>query len=95
MSEVGGSGREVEPGCLQLRFLVHVGQAVAGVEVVEDGDAVVVLGLVCLSVVGDSEEQMDHCYHVYLSRPLGERVVIDAFTRAPIALCATERRVAA
>jgi hypothetical protein len=87
--------REIEPGCLQLRYLVHEGQTVASVEVVEDGDAVVVLGVVCLPVVGDSDEQMDDSYHVYLSRPLGDRVVTDAFTRAPIPYVATEQRAAA
>jgi hypothetical protein len=87
--------REVEPACLQLRYLVHVGQSVASVEVVEDGDAVVVLGVVCLSAAGGSEDQVDHSYHVYLNRPLGDRVVIDAFTRAPIPSVATEARAAA
>ena len=76
--------REIEPGCLQLRFVVRLGQSVAGVEIVEGDDTVVVLGMVCMSVAADSVEQMDHSYHVYLSRPLGERTVIDAFTRAPL-----------
>ena len=77
--------RELEPGCLQLRFIVHQGQTVASVEVAEDGDTVVVLGLVCMPVAGgDPAERMEHSYHVYLSRPLGERAVIDAVTRAPV-----------
>jgi hypothetical protein len=87
--------REIEVACLQLRFRVREGQAVVGVEVVEDRETVVVLGMVCLPVVGVPGEPMDHSYHVYLSRPLGDRVVIDAFTRAPIAFAATEQRAAA
>jgi hypothetical protein len=87
--------REVEPGCLQLRFTVRPGQAVAGVEVVEDRETVVVLGMVCLPVVGVPGEPLDHSYQVYLGRPLGDRAVIDAFTRAPIASFEIEQRVAA
>jgi len=45
---------------------------------------VVVLGFVCMSVLGDSGDPAERSVPVYLSQPLGSRPVIDAFSREPV-----------
>src|SRR3954447_26604257 len=74
-------GYERDPGCLDLRFALRSDQQVADVEIVEDNATVVVLGLICLSAAAPPGEPVDRVIPAYLSRPLGERTVIDAFNR--------------
>jgi hypothetical protein len=75
---------EADPGCLDLRFMLRFEQQVADVLVVEDDDTVVVLGYVCMSVLGDAGDPAERCVPAYLSQPLGSRLVIDAFSREPV-----------
>jgi len=76
---------ETDPGCLDLRYLLRFEQQVADVAVAEDDETVVVLGFVCVSVLGDPGEAVERPVPVYLSQPLGERTVIDGFSREPVA----------
>src|SRR3954454_5541502 len=75
---------EREPGRLQLRYVLQGDQHVADITVAEDDETVAVLGLVCISPIGDAGEQVDCPAHVYLRRPLGDRRVIDGFSREPV-----------
>ena len=70
--------REPAPAATALRPLRGRG-GVCDVEIEEEDDAVTVCGFIC---AGEDEEPVDHSescdcpVHVYLERPLGERVVI-------------------
>jgi hypothetical protein len=75
---------EGDPGCLDLRYMLRFEQQVADVLVVEDDDTVVVLGYVCMSVLGDSGDPAERAVPAYLRQPLGSRLVIDAFSREPV-----------
>jgi len=76
---------ETDPGCLDLRYLLRFDQQVADVAVAEDDETVVVLGFACVSVLGDPGAVAERPVPVYLSQPLAERTVIDAFSREPVA----------
>jgi hypothetical protein len=74
---------EREPGRLQLRYVLFLGEGVCDVVVDEDDDAVTVHGFIC---AGENQEPVDctqSCacpVHIYLDRPLGNRAVIDGHT---------------
>ena len=74
--------REREPGRLQLRIVLHtdIDEHVDAVGVREVDDRVIVLATVCTSSTAFGREALDVPVHVYLERPLGDRVVIDATT---------------
>jgi hypothetical protein len=68
---------EREPGRLQVRFVLRGDEHLDDIVVAEDDEAVVVLATVCVSAAGPRGEACDGPWHVYLDRPLGDRVVID------------------
>jgi hypothetical protein len=68
---------EREPGRLQLRFVLSADEHVDEILVAEDDESVVVYATVCTPTGGDSGERWEGPWHVYLDRPLGDRVVID------------------
>ena len=74
--------REREPGRLQLRVVLHtdIDEHVDAVAVREIDERVLVLATVCTSPIAVGREAMDVPVHVYLDRPLGDRVVVDAAT---------------
>ncbi len=71
---------EREPGRLQLRDVIALGEGLCDIEVVETEETVTVYGFIC---AGEDEAPVDlrvtgDCpYHVYLDRPLGDRRVVD------------------
>ena len=75
---------EREPGLLQLRYVIQGAQHPDEIVVVEDDDTVVVSGCICMSVIGDEGEPLDVPAHVVLQRPLGDRVVVDGVSGAPV-----------
>jgi hypothetical protein len=72
--------REREPRRLQLRIEITGEEHVDDIAVVEDKDTVVVYTTVCTAVDGEEGEIGDVPHHVWLERPLGDRVVIDGTT---------------
>ncbi len=69
---------EREPGRLQLRYALYPDELMYEIEVEESDNAVVVSATVCSPPAGDYSELWEIPFHVYLDRPLGGRVVIDA-----------------
>ena len=71
---------EREPGRLQLRYVIAMGEGLCDIEVEETEETVTVYGFIC---AGADEAAVDlrvscECpYHVYLGRPLGDRRVVD------------------
>lgn len=80
--------REREPGRLQLRVPLGVGEGVCQAIVDEHDEVIYVRVLVCYED-GDEQLPQDYCncpVHVYLDRPLGDRKVIDADERTEVPL---------
>lgn len=75
---------EREPGILQLRYVIQGDQHTDDILVAEDDDTVVVSGCVCMGVMGDDGEMIDVPAHALLSRPLGDRLVIDGVSGEPV-----------
>ena len=75
---------EREERRLQLRFVLRGDEHVDDIVVAEDDASVVVYGIVCASVAGTRGDAYEGPWHVYLERPLGDRVVIDAVTGSPV-----------
>jgi hypothetical protein len=69
--------REREPGRLQLRVALRPDEGVCEVLVEETSTRVEVLILAC-GEINDRDDAVDCPVHVYLSRPLGGREVVDA-----------------
>ena len=68
---------EREPGRLQLRYALYPDELMDEIEIEESDTAVVVAATVCSPPAGDRSELCEIPFHVYLARPLGQRVVID------------------
>ena len=68
---------EREPGRLQLRYALYLDEFMYEIEVEESDSAVIVSATVCSPPAGDHSELCEMPFHVYLDRPLEERVVID------------------
>lgn len=68
---------EREPGRLQVRCALHPDEFMYEIDVEQSDSAVVVTATVCSPPAGDHSELCEMPFHVYLDRPLGERVVID------------------
>lgn len=75
---------EREAGRLQLRYDMQRDEHMDEILVTEDDDRVTVLATVCSPIDHDVGDTVGCPYHVYLDRPLGERVVFDAVARAPV-----------
>jgi len=96
VSVCGSEPREIRPapcvgyldrGCGKLGFYYELrgDQHVDRIEVTEDKHCLIVLGFICTPVVepgGDCEESSR--YTKWLEEPLGDRIVIDSFTREPV-----------
>ena len=72
---------EREPGRLQLRYALYPDELMDEIEVEESDTAVVVSATVSSPPEGDRSELCEIPFHVYLDRPLGQRVVIDGNSR--------------
>ena len=89
---------EREPGRLQLRYALYPDEFMYAIEVEESDSAVTVSATVCSPPEGDRSELCEIPFHVYLDRPLGERVVIDGSSERTVpykniyAILATEVR---
>ena len=68
---------EREPGRLQLRYALYPNELMDEIEVEGSDTAVVVSATVSSPPEGDRRELCEIPFHVYLDRPLGQRVVID------------------
>jgi hypothetical protein len=75
---------EREAGRLQLRFVLRGDEHVDDIVLAEDDESVVVYGIVCTSVSSTDGGAWEGPWHVYLDRPLGDRVVIDGVTGSPV-----------
>jgi hypothetical protein len=75
---------EREERRLQLRFVLRGDEHVDDIVVAEDDACVVVYGIVCTSVAGTARDACEGPWHVYLDRPLGDRMVIDGVTGSPV-----------
>lgn len=75
---------EAEPGLLQLRYVLQGDQHMDEIVTAEDEESVIVFGCVCMSVVGDEGEPIDAPAYVVLERPLGDRLVVDGVSGAPL-----------
>jgi hypothetical protein len=75
---------EREPGRLQLRFVLRGDEHVDDIVVAQDDESVVVYAIVCASVVETDGEAWEGPWHVYLRKPLADRVVIDGVTGSPV-----------
>jgi hypothetical protein len=75
---------EQEPGLLHLRYVIQGDQHVDEIVTAEDDETVVVLGCVCMSVVGDDGPPIDSPAFVLLDQPVGDRTVIDGVSGAPL-----------
>jgi hypothetical protein len=71
---------EREEKRLQLRYVLWPDEQMGDIEVVEDDDSVVVLGMVCVSARCEPGDACEVPVHVYLERPLGGRTVYDGCT---------------
>ena len=75
---------EREERRLQLRFVLHGDEHVDDIVIAEDDACVVVYGIVCTTVAGTARDAYEGPWHVYLDRPLGDRMVIDGVTGSPV-----------
>jgi hypothetical protein len=75
---------EREERRLQVRFVLRGDEHVDDIVVAEDDACVIVYGIVCTSVAGTGRDAYEGPWHVYLDRPLGDRMVIDGVTGSPV-----------
>lgn len=75
---------EREAGRLQLRYAIQRDEHMDEIIVAEDDGRVIVFASVCTPIEPQLSDIVECPYHVYLDRPLGERVVFDAVARAPV-----------
>jgi hypothetical protein len=75
---------EREAGRLQLRFVLRGDEHVDDIVLAEDDEAVVVFATVCTSAARVEGDAWEGPWHVYLDRPLGDRLVIDGVTGKPV-----------
>jgi hypothetical protein len=80
--------REREPGRLQLRVPLRIGEGVCEVVVEEDEHTVFVRVIVCYDEndLDDDREYVNCPTHVYLEQPLNGRTVTDVETEQPLPL---------
>jgi hypothetical protein len=62
---------------LQLRYVLWPDEHMGDIELVEDDDSVVVLGMVCVAAACEAGDACDVPVDVHLERPLGDRTVYD------------------
>lgn len=70
---------EREAGRLQLRYELRSDEHMDQIFVAEDAETVAVLGVICTPADGRFDDCCEVPHHVYLERPLGDRVVVDGF----------------
>jgi hypothetical protein len=75
---------EREPPRLQLRYLLWPDEHIGDIEVVEDDESVVVLGMICASAACETGDAYEAPVHIYLERPLGGRTVYDGCSGDPV-----------
>src|SRR3954447_21260044 len=75
---------EREPGRLQVRYAFASEDHMDEVLCEEDGERVVVYGLVCCYAGSTEPEWREEPFHVYLRSALGGRTVVDGVTGEPI-----------
>jgi hypothetical protein len=69
--------REREPRRLQLRIVLQRDEHVDELVFAEDDETVVVYATVCTAIDGEEGDECDVPHHLWLERPLGDRVVVD------------------
>jgi hypothetical protein len=100
---IGGTAREIrprrclayrerEPRRLQLRIAITGEEHVDDIVVAEDDETVAVYATVCTAIDGEEGETGDVPHHVWLERPLGDRVVIDGTVGRRLQLRRAPRR---
>jgi hypothetical protein len=75
---------EREEGRLQVRVVLCGDEHVDEIVVAEDESCVVVMATVCTAADGETGDSCEVPHHVYLTRPLGGRPVIDGSTGDPV-----------
>ena len=75
---------EREERRLQVRFVLRGDEHVDDIVVAEDDAHVVVYGIVCSPVADAGRDAYEGPRHVYLDRPLGDRMVIDGVTGSQV-----------